>query len=172
MTPEELAARTGRALSARVESFRVLEGGYSNLSVLVVTSAARLVARHPTFTPSTWHPTLHGQATAMRLARDATSAGWTNDAYFSSAATVAERLLSAHTPTWGINTTDIEDAAQLLTETPPMRSLLVHGDAGVGNFIVADVRIAGIIDFDNAWYGPCHRSGLVVVAFTAHRAGI
>ena len=53
----------------------------------------------------------------------------------------------------GINTGDIEHAAQLVTETPPMRSQLVHGDAGVENLIVVDGRIAAIIDFDNAWYG-------------------
>src|SRR5438128_5038790 len=71
MTPEELVERAAQALSARVDSFRVLEGGYANLGVVVVTSAGTVVARHPTFfVPGTWHPTLHGQAAAMRLARD------------------------------------------------------------------------------------------------------
>lgn len=205
--------RAARALSARVDSVRRLEGGYSNLSVLLSTSVGAVVARHPTFAPGAWHPTLHGQATAMRLARDAglpvpevvyvdddmlvyqyvdgrpltaqdaasglafeagelfarlhsiagdglgpvqadgNSPGWTNDAYFSGAATMAARLLSLHDSTWGIDAADIEAAAQLLIEAPPMRSQLVHGDAGVGNLIVDGGRIAGVIDFDNACYG-------------------
>ena len=212
MTPEELVERAGQALSARVDSFRLLEGGYSNLSVLIVTSQGTLVARHPTLTP-TLHATLHGQAAAMRLARDVglpvpevlhvdaemlvyeyvegralsaqdaasglalqagemfallhsiggsglgpvqadgSSPGWPNDAYFSGVDTEADRLLSAHSPTWGVYMADIEDACALLTQPPPMRSVLVHGDAGVGNIIVTGGHIAGIIDFDNAWYG-------------------
>jgi len=212
MTSEELAERAGQALSARVDSVRQLEGGLSNLSVVVVTSAGRVVARHPTFELK-GHPSLYGQAAAMTLARDAglpvpavvhvedemlvyeyvdgrpltaedaasglafqagelfarlhsiagtglgpvqadgTSPGWENDAWFSGVVNQAERLLSAHRPTWGINRADIEDASDLLTHLPPMRSQLVHGDAGVGNLIVADGRIAAVIDFDNAWYG-------------------